>query len=180
MGVHWGDIGNWFPQSSPRKLVSSAPGPRQLCCPPGGPGCQGQCCSRFRCLIGRAPHRTIVAMIYTESKYKHNPSPPPHDLRLPPLSPMSCTSLPRRAPPLSPPGGGSVVCGDDVASSVQCHLPCRTPHGAVRSSARRDGAQVDASGDSFSAGVGPCASADRPNRTSAASMPLTCLYTRSL
>ena len=43
-----------------------------------------------------------------------------------------------------------------------------------------DGAQVDASGDSFSAGVGPCASADRPNRTSAASMPLTCLYTRSL
>ena len=101
VGVPWGDIGNWFPQSSPRKLVSSAPGPRQLCCPPGGPGCQGQCCSRFRCLIGRAPHRTIVAMIYTESKYKHNSSPPPHDLRLPPLSPMSCTSLPRRAPPQS-------------------------------------------------------------------------------
>jgi hypothetical protein len=45
VGVPWGDIGNWFPQSSPRKLVSSAPGPRQLCCPPGGPGCQGQCCS---------------------------------------------------------------------------------------------------------------------------------------
>ena len=32
VGVPWGDIGNWFPQSSPRKLVSSAPGPRQLCC----------------------------------------------------------------------------------------------------------------------------------------------------
>ena len=32
----------------------------------------------------------------------HNLSPPPHYLLLPPLSPMSCTSLPRRAPPLSP------------------------------------------------------------------------------
>jgi hypothetical protein len=34
-----------------------------------------------------------------------------------------------------------------------------------------DGAKVDASGDSFAAGVGPCASADRPNRTSRASIP---------
>jgi hypothetical protein len=62
----------------------------------GGTGMPGPVLLRFRCLIGRAPHRTIVSMIYTESKYKHNSSPPPHDLRFPPPSPMSCTSLPRR------------------------------------------------------------------------------------
>ena len=85
----------------PKEIGFLSPGSPTALLPSGGTGMPGPVLLRFRCLIGRAPHRTIVAMIYTESKYKHNSSPPPHDLRLPPLSPMSCTSLPRRAPPPS-------------------------------------------------------------------------------
>ena len=112
------------------------PGSPTASLPSGSNHFSGPVLLRFRCLIGRTTHRTIVAMIYTESKYKHNLSPPPHYLFLPPLPPMSCTSLPRQAPPLSP-RGGNVVCGDDVASSVQFHLPRRTLHDAVRRSAHR-------------------------------------------
>jgi len=85
----------------PKEIGFLSPGSPTALLSSGGTEMPGPVLLRFRCLIGRAPHRTIVAMIYTESKYKHNSSPPPHDLRLPPLSPMSCTSLPRRAPPPS-------------------------------------------------------------------------------
>ena len=67
------------------------------------------------------------------------------------------------------PGGGDVVCGDDLTSSGQRHRPCPT-FDFFNEEAIGGLVQGDAASDSFRASAGSCASANRSNRTSAAAI----------